>query len=127
MPLSLKATVTRRPAADSIDQAERQQQAEHHQAVENAAQAAVEAATATPEEPSGKQPKQAPHALQAAFLTGNLGKPVTVFMINGIRLIGKLRQFDQFTLLLEGPDGVNSLVFKHAITTVAPASAANGK
>lgn len=53
-PLTLKSTVTRRPAAEPVDQAERQLQVEHHQAAENARQTAVEAATAIEPEPSGK-------------------------------------------------------------------------
>ncbi len=141
--LALKATVTRRQAAEPVDQAERQLQAEHHQAVtagastgaelvqgldsDKAHQTAGDAATVIEPEKSGKDLKPAPHALQAAFLTENLGKPITVFTINGLRLTGKLRQFDQFTLLLGNADGTDSLIFKHAITTVMPASEAPGK
>lgn len=129
MPLSLKATVTKRLAAEPVpsDMAERLEQLRHHQAAENAATTAVEASTAIEPERSSKDLKPAPHALQAPFLTGNLGKPITAFLINGITLTGKLRQFDQFTLLLEDPEGLNSLIFKHAITTVTAASAAPGK
>ncbi len=129
MPTStvLKATVTRRPTTEPVDQPEHQRQAEPHQAAENARQTAVEAATAIESEKSGKALKREAHALQSAFLAGNLGKPVTVFTINGLRLTGRLRQFDQFTLLLEGQDGIRSMIFKHAITTIAPTSAAPGK
>ncbi len=127
--LALKATVTKRQAAEPVpsDMAEQLEQLRHHQAAENAATTAVEAATAIEPEKPDKNLKQAPHKLQSSFLTGNLGKPVTVFTINGIRLTGKLQQFDQFTLLVQGRDGLDSLVFKHAITTVTLASAANGK
>jgi hypothetical protein len=52
--LALKATVTRRPVAEPADQLERQLQAEHHQAAENAAQTTVDAATAIESEPSSK-------------------------------------------------------------------------
>ncbi len=123
MPLSLKATVTRRPTAEPIpsDMAERLEQLKHHQSVENAAVSPNEASTAIEAEKSGKALKREANALQAAFLTGNLGKPVSVFLINGIKLVGNLRQFDQFTLLLEGPDGIRSMVFKHAVTTITPA------
>lgn len=133
MPTSttLEATVTRRPTADPVDQAERLLQAAHHEATENAATTEQEAPTAAPEPAPAqdleKPPKRDPHGLQSAFLTGNLGKPVTVFTINGIRLTGKLRQFDQFTLLIEGQNGISSLVFKHAATTVVAVSTANGK
>lgn len=113
--LALKATVTKRPTADPVDQVERLLQAEHHEAAENAAVTATEPATAEQTE----QVVSKPHALQSAFLSGNLGKLVTIFTINGIKLVGKLRQFDQFTLLLEGPDRIRSLIFKHAVSTIA--------
>ena len=133
MPTStaLKATVTRRPPADPVDQAERLLQAAHHEATENAATTEQEVPTAAPEPAPAQAPETPPkrdaHALQSAFLIGNLGKLVTVFTINGIRLTGKLRQFDHFTLLIEGPNGISSLVFKHAATTIVPVSTANGE
>ena len=45
---------------------------------------------------------------------------LTVFLANGKRLIGRLRAFDKFTILLETNHG-DEMVFKHAIATVAPA------
>jgi len=118
--LALKATITKRPTAESVDQAERQLQAEYHQAAENAATTAQEAPTATPEEPSSKQLKREQNALQLQFLSAHLNRVVTIFTINGIRLVGRLKEFDQFTLLIEGQDGVSSMVFKHCVTTIAP-------
>jgi host factor-I protein len=44
---------------------------------------------------------------------------VNVFLVNGIRLSGQLAAFDQFAVLLESGSG-SQLVFKHAISTVAP-------
>lgn len=42
-----------------------------------------------------------------------------VYLVNGVKLEGKIKYFDNFTILLkEGPREV--LVYKHAITTVAP-------
>ncbi len=123
----LKSSVTRRQAEPvPSDLAERLQQRRDEEPApyvvdpDKARQTAIEASTAIESEKSGKALKREANALQAAFLTGNLGKPVTVFTINGIQLTGKLRQFDQFTLLLEGQDGIRSMVFKHAITTIAP-------
>ncbi len=43
---------------------------------------------------------------------------LTVFLENGKRLIGRLKSFDKFTLLLEGQQG-EQMVFKHAISTVS--------
>lgn len=42
-----------------------------------------------------------------------------VYLVNGVKLEGKIKYFDNFTILLkEGPREV--LVYKHAITTIAP-------
>jgi host factor-I protein len=45
---------------------------------------------------------------------------VTVYLVNGIRLTGKVRQHDPFTLQLQDADGLESLIFKHAISTIIP-------
>ena len=45
---------------------------------------------------------------------------LTVFLANGRRLMGRIRAFDKFTILLETSHG-DQMVFKHAIATVAPA------
>jgi host factor-I protein len=44
---------------------------------------------------------------------------VSVYLVNGIRLIGSVRSFDQHTILLSSATGVQ-LVYKHAISTVQP-------
>ena len=56
--LALKATVTKRQAAEPVpsDMAERLEQLRHHQAAENAATTAVEASTAIESDKSGKGP-----------------------------------------------------------------------
>lgn len=46
---------------------------------------------------------------------------LTVFLGNGKRLIGRLKSFDRFTLLLEGQQG-EQIIFKHAISTVSTCS-----
>lgn len=43
---------------------------------------------------------------------------VTVFLANGKKLVGRIKSFDKFTLLLETPQG-ELMVFKHAISTVS--------
>ncbi|MDQ7056459.1 MAG: RNA chaperone Hfq [Persephonella sp.] len=44
---------------------------------------------------------------------------VNIYLVNGVKLEGKIRYFDPFTILLkEGPRQV--LIYKHAITTVIP-------
>ena len=64
--------------------------------------------------------KRQPQELQTAFLTDMLDRMVTVYLVSGIKLTGKLRQFDQYTLLLQGADGIDSLIFKHATSTIIP-------
>ncbi|MEL6365561.1 MAG: RNA chaperone Hfq [Pseudomonadota bacterium] len=45
--------------------------------------------------------------------------PVTVFLVNGVKLQGVVTWFDNFCLLLKR-DGAAQLVYKHAISTVMP-------
>ncbi len=49
--------------------------------------------------------------------------PVSIFLVNGIKLQGKIQSFDQFVILLENT--VNQMVYKHAISTVVPARQIN--
>lgn len=46
---------------------------------------------------------------------------VAVFLGNGKRLLGRVKAFDRFTILLESQHG-EQIVFKHAISTVSLAS-----
>lgn len=46
--------------------------------------------------------------------------PVTVFLVNGVKLQGVITWFDNFCVLLRR-DGHIQLVYKHAISTVMPA------
>ena len=45
--------------------------------------------------------------------------PVTVFLVNGVKLQGIVTWFDNFCILLRR-DGHSQLVYKHAISTVMP-------
>ncbi len=44
--------------------------------------------------------------------------PVSIFLVNGIKLQGQIESFDQFVVLLK--NSVNQLVYKHAISTIVP-------
>jgi host factor-I protein len=44
---------------------------------------------------------------------------VTVFLINGKKLVGRIRAFDRFTVILDGGGG-EQMIFKHAISSVTP-------
>jgi host factor-I protein len=48
--------------------------------------------------------------------------PVSIFLVNGIKLQGVITGFDASTLLLTN-DSATQLVYKHAISTIVPASA----
>ena len=45
--------------------------------------------------------------------------PVSIYLVNGIKLQGQVDSFDQFVVLLK--NSVNQMVYKHAISTVVPA------
>lgn len=45
--------------------------------------------------------------------------PLTVFLVNGVKLQGIVTWFDSFSMLLRR-DGHSQLVYKHAISTVMP-------
>jgi host factor-I protein len=54
------------------------------------------------------------------------GTALTVVLENGTRLTGRLKSYDRFTLLLDGPQG-DQIVFKHAISTVSFAGKEAGR
>ena len=60
--------------------------------------------------------------LQDAFLNQvrKTKVPVTIFLINGVKLQGVITWFDNFCVLLRR-DGASQLVYKHAISTIMPA------
>ncbi|HET7125530.1 MAG TPA: RNA chaperone Hfq [Lysobacter sp.] len=45
--------------------------------------------------------------------------PVSIYLVNGIKLQGTIESFDQFVVLLRNT--VSQMVYKHAISTVVPA------
>lgn len=46
--------------------------------------------------------------------------PVTMFLMNGFQMRGVVRGFDSFVVILDS-DGRQQMIYKHAISTVAPA------
>ena len=52
-------------------------------------------------------------------MCGRAKTPVTVFLVNGVKLQGIITWFDNFSVLLRR-DGHTQLVYKHAISTVMP-------
>lgn len=60
------------------------------------------------------------HSLQDPYLN-TLRKeriPVSIYLVNGIKLSGQIESFDQFVVLLR--NSVSQMVYKHAISTVVP-------
>jgi host factor-I protein len=64
--------------------------------------------------------------LQDAFLNQvrKTKIPVTVFLINGVKLQGVITWFDNFCILLRR-DGQSQLVYKHAVSTIMPSQPVN--
>ena len=44
--------------------------------------------------------------------------PVSIYLVNGIKLQGQVESFDQFVVLLK--NAVSQMVYKHAISTIVP-------
>ena len=68
-------------------------------------------------------PQQRGAALQDPFLN-ILRKeriPVSVYLINGIKLQGQIESFDSFVVLLR--NSISQMIYKHAISTIVPARA----
>ncbi|MCX8519886.1 MAG: RNA chaperone Hfq [Methylophilaceae bacterium] len=64
-------------------------------------------------------------AVQGAFLNTlyREGMSVSVYLINGVRLKGKVHSFDQEVILLENEEAMVQLVYRHAIATIVPSAA----
>ena len=50
--------------------------------------------------------------------------PVSIYLVNGIKLQGQVESFDQYVVLLRNT-AVTQMVYKHAISTIVPARAVN--
>lgn len=59
--------------------------------------------------------------LQDLFLARarNAQEPVTMFLMNGFQMRGKITGFDSFVVVLD-TDGKQQIIYKHAISTVVP-------
>lgn len=68
-------------------------------------------------------PQDKPTGLQDTFLNTvrKSRMPVTIFLVNGVKLQGVITWFDSFCVLLRR-DAHSQLIYKHAISTVMPES-----
>ncbi|MFK7958167.1 MAG: RNA chaperone Hfq [Lysobacterales bacterium] len=60
------------------------------------------------------------HSLQEPFLNALRRErvPVSIYLVNGIKLQGQVESFDQFVVVLK--NAVSQMIYKHAISTVVP-------
>ncbi len=60
------------------------------------------------------------HSLQEPFLNALRKEriPVSIYLVNGIKLQGQIESFDQFVIVLR--NAVSQMIYKHAISTVVP-------
>lgn len=66
------------------------------------------------------------NALQDIFLE-TLRKDrisVSVFLVNGIRLVGRIEAFDAYVILMKN-DGIIQMIYKHSVSTILPAQSAS--
>jgi host factor-I protein len=72
--------------------------------------------------------KPAPQNIQDAFL--NLARrersTVTIYLVNGAKLLGRIKSFDKFSVMLEAASQ-EQLIFKHAISTISHTRRSSGE
>lgn len=72
--------------------------------------------------------KPAPQNIQDGFL--NLARreksTVTIYLVNGAKLLGRIKSFDKFSLILES-SAQEQLIFKHAISTISQSRRGTGE
>lgn len=72
--------------------------------------------------------KTTPQNIQDGFL--NLARreklTVTIYLVNGAKLLGRIKSFDKFSLLLESSTQ-EQLIFKHAISTISQSRRSTGE
>ena len=72
--------------------------------------------------------KVVPQNIQDGFL--NLARrektTVTIYLVNGAKLLGRIKSFDKFSLLLE-TGAQEQLIFKHAVSTISQSRRGTGE
>ncbi len=72
--------------------------------------------------------KAAPQNIQDGFL--NLARrektTVTIYLVNGAKLLGRIKSFDKFSLIVE-TGSQEQLIFKHAISTISQSRRGSGE
>src|SRR5205823_14081487 len=70
--------------------------------------------------------KPAQQNIQDSFLnTARKEKaPITIYLLSGVKLTGRIRSFDKYSVVLDTNNNQEQLIFKHAISTVVTSKAA---
>jgi host factor-I protein len=81
----------------------------------------MEALSAAPGNKNRREDMSKGQSLQEPFLNALRRErvPVSIYLVNGIKLQGQVESFDQFVVLLK--NSVSQMIYKHAISTVVPA------
>ena len=68
-----------------------------------------------------REEKLRPGNIQDQFLNNvrKTGAPIIVYLISGFQLRGIVRSFDNYVILLES-EGKQSMIYKHAVSTISP-------
>ena len=63
--------------------------------------------------------------LQDAFLNQIIKDdiPVSIYLLNGIKLQGQIKSFDQYVIVLSG--NTPQLIYKHSVSTIVPSQTIN--
>jgi host factor-I protein len=51
---------------------------------------------------------------------------VTIYLVSGVKLTGRIKSFDKYSVVLDTSNNQEQLIFKHAISTVVTSKAAQG-
>jgi host factor-I protein len=67
-----------------------------------------------------------PQNIQETFLNNARRDkaPITVYLLSGVKLTGRIRSFDKYSVVLETGANQEQLIFKHAISTVVTSRSA---
>jgi host factor-I protein len=86
----------------------------------------MEEARKQPLGPKGKNVEKLAQNIQEAFLNNARKEKtfLTVYLISGVKLSGRIRSFDKYSVILES-NSQEQLIFKHAISTVVVARPAH--
>src|SRR4051812_2803661 len=70
--------------------------------------------------------KPAQQNIQDSFLNNARRdkSPVTIYLLSGVKLTGRIRSFDKYSVVLDTNNNQEQLIFKHAISTVVTSKAA---